>query len=80
MPGKWGGARRARPPLDPPMVRHAHTEGGNQDLAHERKEIHKISKFLSNHGTFQYWSSMSYISNDFWLGPVQTSSSQFGLV
>ena len=20
MPGKWGGARRARPPLDPPMV------------------------------------------------------------
>ena len=19
MPGKWGGARRARPPLDPPM-------------------------------------------------------------
>ena len=22
MPGKWGGARRARPPLDPPMHRH----------------------------------------------------------
>ena len=21
MPGKWGGVRRARPPLDPPMVR-----------------------------------------------------------
>ena len=20
MPGKWGGVRRARPPLDPPMV------------------------------------------------------------
>ena len=20
MPGKWGGARRARPPLDPPML------------------------------------------------------------
>ena len=22
MPGKWGGARRARPPLDPPMTMH----------------------------------------------------------
>ena len=20
MPGKWGGARRARPPLDPPVI------------------------------------------------------------
>ena len=26
-------------------------EGSNLDLAHETKEIHKISKFLSNHGT-----------------------------
>ena len=39
-----------------------HAEGGNLDLA---REIHKISKFLSNHGTFQCWSSMSYISINF---------------
>ena len=24
MPGKWGGARRARPPLDPPMLSTVH--------------------------------------------------------
>ena len=34
------------------VVRHVHMEGSNLDLAHETKEIHKISKFLSNHGTF----------------------------
>ena len=40
-------------------------EGSNLDLACETKEIHKISKFLSNHGTFQCQSSMSYVSIDF---------------
>ena len=40
-------------------------EGGNLDLAHKTKEIHKISKFLSNHGTFQCQSLMSYISINF---------------
>ena len=28
MPGKWGGARRARPPLDPPMMSLVDPRGG----------------------------------------------------
>ena len=47
------------------VVRHADMEGGNLDLAHETKEIHKISKFLSNHGTFQCQNLMHDISINF---------------
>ena len=30
MPGKWGGARRARPPLDPPMHLDLHKTNVNK--------------------------------------------------
>ena len=53
-------------------------------MGHETKEFYQISKFFSNHGTFQCQSLMSYISIDFrpsvptWLAVA--SSNQFILV
>ena len=38
MPGKWGGARRARPPLDPPMVYY----GTNFKFLSEESEIRRV--------------------------------------